>query len=225
MELKNLLYRISVKSDKKAFGQLFKLYHAKLISFSLCFLKDYADAEDVVSEVFIRLLKNKDRLLEIENFEGYLFHSVKNQSLSFLKRNKKRNEVFRTIDYAEMMTEEFVQPIHKLIEYELREEITRVVESLPLKRKMVYKMIKDDAMKISEVSELLGIADKTVKKHLELALRDVRNAISNYLFDKDDKTPIINIKSNFISIAFLTLMAEFEIFENLCHRNHITEVN
>lgn len=86
---KVLLHRISVDSDKAAFSELFRRYHAKLVSFATCFLPNYEEAEDMVSDVFIRLLQKRAQLKEIDNFEGYLFYSVKNQCLNQLKKNKR----------------------------------------------------------------------------------------------------------------------------------------
>ena len=54
------------------------------------FVSNYVHAEEIVSEVLIKLLKNRKNLHEMEKFEGYLFTMVKNQSLNFIRQNKKK---------------------------------------------------------------------------------------------------------------------------------------
>src|SRR5690554_5713514 len=212
---KELLYRISENSDKAAFGELFKRYHAKLISFALCYLPRFEEAEDVVSEVFVKLLTRQEQLKDIDNFEAYIYFSVKNQSLNRIKKNKRRDWLFSPIDFDDVKTGEYLQPLNLLLHKELREEIIRLVEKLPHKRRLVFKMIKDDGLKIGEVAKLLTIADKTVKKHLELAVKDLRLGIGDYLSSRNDSTKIVSInrKAHYIWLAIF--LAEKGIAEYL----------
>ncbi|WP_051315348.1 RNA polymerase sigma factor [Algoriphagus terrigena] len=203
---KLLLHRISANSDKEAFSELFKRYHSKLVSFASCFLTDYEEAEDMVSEVFVKLLQKEGQLQDIENFEGYLYYSVKNQCLNQLKKNKRKNRLFTQLDYQDLSTGEYTQPLQQLLTMELRQRIASCVDSLPHKRKLVYKMIKDDGLKIAEVAKLLDIADKTVKKHLELAVRDLRAEIEQYQSNCFKQTKIISIISKVGSLGSTLLV-------------------
>jgi|GEM_PF-421082 len=203
LENKELLSRISINADKKAFGELFKRYHSRLVSFALCYLPHFEEAEDVVSEVFVKLLKKRELLRNIENFEGYIYFSVKNQCLNQIKRNQRKDQLFTSIDFEDIKTGEYIQPLEELLTKELRNTITGIVEKLPHKRRLVFKMIKDEGLKISEVAKLLDIADKTVKKHLELAVKDLRLGITDYLSSKDESTKVIPIqrKANMVWVA------------------------
>lgn len=202
---KVLLTRISDHADQAAFSELFKRYHEKLVSFATCFLPHFGEAEDMVSEVFVRLLKNHKELKNIENFEGYLFYSVKNQCLNQLKKNKRKESLFSPLDFQDCKTGEYTQPLELLLTSELRGKIASCVDRLPHKRKLVYKMIKDDGLSIKETAALLEIADKTVKKHLELAIRDVRVEIQEYLSSHRADPKIISISAKLGSLAGLIL--------------------
>ncbi|WP_339880477.1 RNA polymerase sigma-70 factor [uncultured Algoriphagus sp.] len=204
---KILLDRISTNSDKSAFSELFKRYHSKLISFATCYLPNYGEAEDMVSEVFIRLLQNHKQLKDIENFEGYLYYCVKNQCLNQLKKNKRKNSLFTPLDLQDFKTGESTQPLEQLLTKELREKITACVDSLPQKRRLVYKMIKDDGLNIDEVAKLLDIANKTVKKHLELAVRDVKTEMRLYLSNQHDHSNIIPISRKVSGLGVLLVLA------------------
>jgi len=192
-----ILFERIAKDDKKAFEIFFKMYHLRMIRFGLLFVNKYADAEDVVSEVLINLLNKRDKLSGIHNFNSYLFRAVKNQSLNFLKKASTR----ATLDFddipEDMLTDNYVDPFEKVLSKELRETVTNIVELLPPKRKMVYLMVKDEGLKINEVADLLEISEKTVKKHLELAMRNLREGVESFFFFLKANTPIFK-RRNFI---------------------------
>lgn len=203
---KILIHRISLNSDKEAFSELFKRYHSKLVSFANCILSDYEESEDMVSEVFVRLLQKNQELQDIENFEGYLYYSVKNQCLNQLKKNKRKKRLFTQLDYQDFNTGEYTQPLQQLLTMELREKITTCVDNLPQKRKLVYKMTKDDGLKTREVAKLLDITEKTVKKHLELAVRDLRTEIERYQSSYYRQTKIVSINSTASSLGLVLVI-------------------
>lgn len=201
-----LLTRIAQHNDKAAFSEFFNYYHPRLIRFALLFLNTYQDAEDVVSEVMIKLLKQKEKLTEIRNFEGYLYLAIKNQALNLLKKQQLRGG--HSIDISgDHLTHRSIQPYESILAEELRQVIFATVENLPPKRRMVYKMVKDDGLKIKEVAELLDLAEKTVKKHLELAIRSLKATVEIYYAEKQSATPVISIKhkAGIISLLFLWL--------------------
>lgn len=203
-DISALLQRIAATDDKAAFVEFFRRYHAKLIQFSLMFLPSYQDAEDVVSEVMIKLLRQRKKLTQIANFEGYLYLSVKNQSLNHLKKTNKFQR--QPIDlHDDHFTSSYIQPLEFILEKELRDLVTQTVEKLPPQRQLIYKLIKDDGLKCKEVSELLNIADKTVKKHLELAIRDLRQAVEDFYREKGDSAPVIRMTGNLCAFVLATI--------------------
>ena len=158
----------------------------------------------MVSEVFIRLLKNHKGLKDIENFEGYLYYSVKNQCLNQLKKNKRKDRLFSPLDMQDCKTGEYTQPLEQLLTSELRGKIAACVDRLPQKRRLVYKMIKDDGLSIKETANLLDIADKTVKKHLELAVREIKTEIQIYLAGQGADPKVIPISAKLGSLGAIS---------------------
>ena len=180
----DLLVKIN-KEDKKAFSVFFRMYYEKFIKVSLLYVRGYRNAEDIVSDVFIKILKRKNKLQEIERIDGYLFLMVKNQCLDFLKRKINQSN-FQQIDehpghyfYGE-------GDLRKEIEgNELKAIINQCIESFPPRRKIVYRLIKENWLKYKEVAEILGISPKTVENHINFALKSLRAVIEKYLKDQD----------------------------------------
>lgn len=178
----DLLVKIS-KEEKKAFSVFFRMYYEKFIKVSLLYVRGYSNAEDIVSDVFIKILKRKNSLHEIERIDGYLFLMVKNQCLDFLKRKVNQSN-FQQLDehvghyfYGEGDLREEIEG------NELKTIINQCIENFPPKRKIVYKLIKENWMKHKEVAEILSISPKTVENHLDFALKSIRSVIEKYLKD------------------------------------------
>ena len=186
--IKELLFKIAEKDDKQAFSLFFNQYYAKLLRFAHLFVPSIHQAEDIVSEVLIRLLKKRKELFKIQNFEGYLFLSVKNEALNHLKQSKRNNNLVSIENEHDCFSSDFVDPLNKLLEEELRDLIYHTIEKLPPKRRMVYKLIKDEGLKYKEVAELLEISERTVEVHLKIAVKELREKIIKYLEDKQQQS-------------------------------------
>ncbi len=99
---------------------------------------------------------------------------------------------------------EHINPERELLDDELRALIHKTVENLPPRRRMIYKMIKDDGLKYKEVASLLDITQKTVENHLDIAIKEVRQAVAQYLEGKQVKPFLQKVVQ---SVAFLCLFA------------------
>lgn len=202
--VRELLHRIALNDDKEAFKLFFNLYYTKLLQFALLFVPSRPHAEDIVSDVLIRLLQKRRQLVEIDNFEGYLFLAVKNGALSSLKKVSSRI-AYHSIDIErETLLVQEVNPERKLLDDELQELIHKAVENLPPRRRMIYKMIKDDGMKYKQVAELLDITPKTVENHLDIAIKQVRHSLTQYLEEKQVKPLLFKVIQSSFFLSLLT---------------------
>lgn len=210
MKIRDILNRIADKDDQEAFKVFFALYHPKLMAFAILFVKSHHHAEDIVSDTLVQLLKQRQKIFRMEHFEGYLFLMIKNQALNFLK--KKSNRMVSAEDYSEkdQMTSEYLDPLQKILDAELRERLFEVTEALPPRRKMVYKLVKDEGLKYKEVAQLMDVSVRTVENHLDAAVKDVKQAIKAYLSEKQSDTPIIKLKRT-LSIS-ITILCSLYLF-------------
>lgn len=111
---------------------------------------------------------------------------------------------FHSVDPEGMLLlNEQVNPERLFLDDELRNLIYRTVENLPPRRKMIYKLIKDDGLKYKEVAALMEIAPKTVENHLDLAIKEIRQAVTAYLEGKKEKHPILNVPQGIILVCLL----------------------
>lgn len=199
LQLRHLLHKIVVKNDERAFSLFFDYYHTRLIRLSLLFVPRFDQAEEVVADVFLKLLGKRESLLAIENFEGYLFKMVKNESISFLRADKRqRTGNVLVDDIQDYLMVDHDNPEKRMINSDLGVLLQQVVEKLPPKRGLVFKMVKDENMSYKQVGEILEISERTVEVHLKLAIKDLRQALSQYY--QENKPAIPLSKQRFLSI-------------------------
>ncbi len=178
LKLSFLQKNIVERNDERSFSLFFDHYHTRLIRLSLLFVPRFDQAEEVVGEVFLKLLRKKESLLAIQNFEGYLFKMVKHESLNYIKNTKNRDSGNVLVDdIQDYLVIDRNDPEKRMINNDLGRLLQQVIEALPPKRGIVFKMVKDEQMSYKEVGEILEISERTVEVHLKLVIKDLRKAL------------------------------------------------
>jgi RNA polymerase sigma-70 factor (ECF subfamily) len=175
-----LCLQIAEQDDELAFGEIFKLYYPKLVVFAAAICKNTASAEEVVEDVFLKLWENRKTLPAINNLNYYLLVATKHKSLDYLEKMKKQASV--SLDHIEV---EFgvmhINPESTLISAETVHIIQSIIEDLPQRCKLIFRLVKEDGLKYREVAELLNISIKTVETQMSLALSKIGTALQNSL--------------------------------------------
>jgi len=190
IKLRFLLKNIVEKNDERAFSAFFDHYHTRLVRLAMVFVPRYEQAEDIVSEVFLKLLRKRTVLLTIQHLEGYLFKMVKHEALAQIK-NEGRHVLNVPVDgIRDDLSQDAVDPEKIMINEDLGHLLNGVIEKLPPKRGLVFKMVKDENMSYRQVAEILEISERTVEVHLKLAIQDLRKALRRYYEEHEKHMPV-----------------------------------
>src|SRR5260370_9792519 len=100
----NKTINLAVIKDEQVFKDLYKKYFVKLYRFSASIVQASEPAEEIVHDVLMKLWKKRDSFTEIENLDTYLYVSVKNLSLNYLRDERKYEsadieELFNSTSY------------------------------------------------------------------------------------------------------------------------------
>jgi RNA polymerase sigma-70 factor (family 1) len=177
----DLIARISKSTDEGAARELFNIFHPKLVRFAVLYVTSIHDANDIVSEVFIKFFKRLKKSHDIHDVSFYLYKSVKNQCMTYLKSRKKDFSIDDLDWDSTQYNYEIRNPESELINRELSNKIEEAINNLPPKRKLIYKMVVIEGMRYKEAAEILDLSVKTIENHLVLAVKDLRLKISLYL--------------------------------------------
>jgi RNA polymerase sigma-19 factor, ECF subfamily len=177
---KTLLSRIA-QGDEIAFTVLFYTYHNKLGTYILRLTDSFPLAEEIVQDVFLKIWQNRSSLTNVHHFEAYLFVIARNKAFNCLKqiareRSRKLEWEKNILVKEEPAPGEEQESSHG---YDLL--IDKAVDKLPPQQKKVYILHNHEGMEHAEIAIQLGLSPETVKKHMSLALRSIREFVHTHI--------------------------------------------
>ncbi len=156
------------KGSEKAFTEIYNQYWKKLLSISYRYLQDKTLAEGVVQEVFISLW-NKREIIEIETLESYLATAVKYSTFKAIHKNNRHTQVEGSVSTSDFYVEDEVIEARFLKDY-----LDGVVNTLPEKCRLIFKLSRESQLSNQEISSNLNISEKTVEAHITRAIKVLR---------------------------------------------------
>lgn len=156
--------------DRLALNTLFETYYQQLCRFACSCSLTPEQAEEVVSDVFFVLWKNRERLDIHSNVRGYLYRCVRNAALEVFRQT--RPEVALT---AQHDIQDVTMPDSDLEYRELDAQIEKAIDSLPERCRQVFVMNRFDSFTYKEIAFALGLSEKTVEHHMVKALDIMRS--------------------------------------------------
>jgi RNA polymerase sigma-70 factor (ECF subfamily) len=164
--------------DKQLFEQLFREYFSHLSNFALSYVNDLDTAKEIVQEVFINLWNNKDSITSDKSVKSYLYTSVRNRCLNYIRDHKKfRSYVLDVeIEDADQVFEN-----NSISQTETQIKIQQALSKLPEKCKQVFELSRFEELKYKEIAEKLGISIKTVEGQVSKALKILREELKDLI--------------------------------------------
>jgi RNA polymerase sigma-70 factor (ECF subfamily) len=164
------------QGDKQEFEKLFRSSYVSLVRYAKTILKDHDTAEEIVQDLFFRLWQDRGKLTIESSLNGYLFRSVHNRSLHFIEHQK---VVDRHAGEIAASTEQTTEPVTEAIYYsELQSRVARVLERLPERCSVIFRMSRFEGLKYNEIAEKLSVSLKTVEANMGRALKEFRKALA-----------------------------------------------
>lgn len=171
-----LLRRIACDDDPVAYKELFMLYHKRLVNFSQTITRTKESAEEIVSDVFLKIWTGRSTLTRIENFHLYIYIITKNLSINRVLKDKKLQSF--SLDETVVDTKSiYSDPEQLMITAEMQKRIGMAIQTLPPRCQLIFKLIREDGLKYKEVAELLNLSLKTVENQMTIALKKITESI------------------------------------------------
>ncbi len=187
--------------DITKYNRLYFDYYKKLCYHSFLIVHRKEIAEEIVQDVFLKIWQKRETLILSDNIGSYLYRSVLNESLNFLKKQKRNldidNEVITTKNFSYNLT---LENNHD----ELRKQIRQAIKKLPYKTRRVFIMNRKLNLSYLEIASRLNISVKGVEYHICNALKLMRSDLNStlllfYIFSTMGKIAfnVISIKVSF----------------------------
>mgnify|MGYP000209270267 CR=1 FL=1 len=163
--------------DVEKLGLLYHRYSRRLFGFFYRMTSDSATSEDLVQNVFMRMLKYKHSYSERGNFEAWTFHMARNVHKDHLRKNKRYSWQEDMSGWeAHLKHNDTQEAFHQKTD-EL-EYLARAMQALSEDKREILELTRFQKMKYEKVGDLLGITESAVKVRVHRALKALKE---NYL--------------------------------------------
>jgi len=167
--------------DESALKALYDRYADAMFAFAYTSLGSRVEAEDVVHDVFLTILRQRTSWHVEGRLRVYLFRAVHNRLAT------RRRHLRVELRSHESIARDAGQPsewVHRgatddeLGERELAAALERAVESLSPRAQQAYRLVREHHLSYAETAEVMGISVHTVELHLIRALKTLRDRLS-----------------------------------------------
>lgn len=168
--------------NQRALISLYNRYWDKLFVVAANLLDNHEEAEECVQNVFLGVWKRRENLKLTHTLHTYLAVSVKYQSLTALARRHRQREQTQVPEYDTIEPIDSLSPERALLVKELMQRIEQSINRLPSQCQLVFRMSREQDKSVKAISEELGLSENTVKMHLKIANKKLRNDLLTIIF-------------------------------------------
>ncbi len=162
-----------------AFEKLFNRYAQKLFSFSLSYLKNEDEAEEIVQDVFFKIWINRQSLKSDTSFKSYLFTIAFNAIRKFFNRKAKSDQFL--LDLTDVLdtdqdTVDYEHNYQKVIG-----KLEQFIEEMPEKRREIFIQKKKMGKPVKQIAKEAGVSEKTIENQITEAMKYLKRRFEDEL--------------------------------------------
>ena len=159
------------------FEEMFRTYFTSLCYFAQKYIPDLDSSKEIVHSIFISIWEKRDEFDFEKPAKSYLFTSVYNRCMNFIRDQKK----FVDSENSELLLENEAVNNNHLEAAELESRIWKVINNLPEKCREIFVLNRFEDKKYAEIADHLNISVKTVEAQMSKALRVLRDHLKDYI--------------------------------------------
>jgi len=168
------MYKLTLKEYKSLFDKLY----TSLCLFANKYLENLEVSKDIVQDVFIKIWEDKIEFQNENNIKSYLYTSVKNKCLDYLKSKRYRStDHLSTGEIEQLETEPFF--LREVVILETSSIIENAINTLPTRCAQIIRLsIKEFSN--ADIADELGISINTVKAQKKIAYKRLKPLLKDY---------------------------------------------
>lgn len=176
---RHLWLKMIEEDDMYSFETLFTRHSAPLIKFAQMWVKQREVAEELVLDLFLKIWQSRHKLLDVNNYEVYMYVSLKNLCLNYLRKNSGKEHV-----PLENEMETACQSVTADVRMEmkdLQQSINMAINTLPPQCQLIFRLIRYEELTYKEVAEILKLSVNTVHTQMVRAVKKLHAVLEPLL--------------------------------------------
>jgi RNA polymerase sigma-70 factor (family 1) len=157
--------------DRGAADTLFLRYAKPLVFYIQRLMGSETEAQDIVADVFIKLLERREKFNSLDNIRAFLYRSARNAAINVLRANSRHRAAHEQLGYLARAAEGRSDWLdNEQIRGEVLGAIYEEIETLPGKCKEIFKLIFLQGLDNEEIAARMGIEVQTVRSQKSRAI-------------------------------------------------------
>ena len=169
------------------FEQFYITWFSREKYFAREYVHSESDAENIIQDVFLHLYERRDLMDAYTNLTAYLFTSIKNRCLDYLRKWVLEQETAQGVqdefdmelrmkyDSLEIFNTQFSD------ETDIGELLDNALQKLPERCRNIFIMNKLEGKKQKEIAEELNLSINTVESQMGIAYKKLREELKDCL--------------------------------------------
>ncbi|MEQ6122322.1 RNA polymerase sigma-70 factor [Reichenbachiella sp. MALMAid0571] len=158
--------------EQNAFRQIFSKYSPYVYNVSLQYLNSKSESEEIVQEVFFKVWLHRSKIKEDLPFAPYVVSIAKNLIFNKSKHQLVEQAYLQHLSHSPNIAGSFTE--NNVHFKEIKKITEHYIENLPLVRKEVFKLSRNENLSNKEIAHQLNIAERTVENHIYRALKSLK---------------------------------------------------
>lgn len=161
--------------SKKAFDELYKRYSKTLLNLMFHLLnRDEALAQDLLHDVFVRLIEFPEKFDTSRNFKSWIFTVATNECRKQYRRPP--NQSLEDVDENDVLESNCV--VNNLDQAQFKQMLAIQLKELSFEQRSCFVLRYQEKLSIKEISDVLNCAEGTVKSRLHYTTKLLSNKLA-----------------------------------------------
>lgn len=187
------LIKLLAAGDVEAFKIVYRRYFQKVLHFVYRFSLDKEDAEEVVQDVFVKLWNKRTTLDADKNLDVFLYVVAKNLVIDRIRKYVATEKRLHLLYHASQNSA-LQNSTEQLVNfYELKETLDRLIDTLPARRRMIFKLNREKGLSYKEIADVLNISQGTVEKQMSRAIHSLKDKLASQYYIHVDLLLLITL--------------------------------
>ena len=171
--------------DLSAMEILVERHQQPLFGFVYRFCNNYQQAQDLVQDVFMRLIRTAKTYEPRAKFTTYLYTLAHNLCIDYIRRNQKRRNVSLSdpvdvedgLKLEDTMKDQGPNPEQQYHQKNFREALQQALSELPDEQREVFLLREQQNLAFDEIARVVGCLPSTAKSRMRYALQSIRTKL------------------------------------------------
>lgn len=174
--------------DEAAFDELVETYSGRVWALCTRFLGNVAGREDLVQDVFMRVVRARDRYQATASFATWIYRIAFNLCVNHRERTRATLSLDAPIteggseglDHLNIEDGTTVDPSESLETMDVVDAVRSAIAALPENQRMALILAKYEDMPFAEIAEVMKSSDKAIKSLVHRARETLRERLAPF---------------------------------------------